>query len=174
MASNGITEPNLFLASAQTAKLIRMTENDEKLSETEEEDLEKLIKRFNRQTRMLSKYASLGSSMKEKLIKSAEKYMAAGETEKNKRRAAEINSGVPAIEMAIKEYLEKYAIAIKIKNIHDTFMEKVQERDMINNCEREWAQSKEEFDAIKRELQKKGKNAITARSFRNLEIRWMS
>jgi GTPase Era involved in 16S rRNA processing len=155
LASNGITEPNLFLASAQTAKLIRMTENDEKLSETEEEDLEKLIKRFNRQTRMLSKYASLGSSMKEKLIKSAEKYMAAGETEKNKRRAAEINSGVPAIEMAIKEYLEKYAIAIKIKNIHDTFMEKVQERDMINNCEREWAQSKEEFDAIKRELQKK-------------------
>lgn len=44
LASNGITEPNLFLASAQTAKLIRMIANGEELSETEEEDLENLLR----------------------------------------------------------------------------------------------------------------------------------
>ena len=162
LASNGITEPNLFLASAQTAKLIRMTTNGEELSETEEEDLEKLVKRFNRPARMLSKYASLNSSDRDKLMEYAEKFANAGkeadgikEAEKNKFKAAEINSGIPAIEMAIKEYLEKYAIAIKIKTVHDTFMKKVIERNMIDNCEAEWARSQESFDAVKKELREK-------------------
>ena len=162
LASNGITEPNLFLASAQTAKLIRMVANGEELSETEEEDLEKLVKRFNRTTRMLPKYASLNSTDKDKLISDAEKYISAGkeaesikEAEKNKNKAAEINSGIPAIEMAIREYLQKYAIAIKIKTVHDTFMKKVIERNMVDNCEAEWAASQESFDAIKKELQEK-------------------
>lgn len=162
LASNGITEPNLFLASAQTAKLIRMVENGEELSETEEEDLEKLVKRFNRSTRMLPKYASLNSTDRDKLIADAEKYAAAGkeaestkEAEKNKYRAAEINSGIPAIETAIREYLQKYAIAIKIKTVHDTFMKKVLERNMVDNCEAEWAASQESFDAVKKELREK-------------------
>lgn len=162
LASNGITEPNLFLASAQTAKLIRMVSNGEELSETEEENLDTFVKRFNRPTRMLPRYASLNSADKDKLIEAASVYMAAGresdsmkEIEKNKFRAAEINSGIPAIEMAIKEYLEKYAIAIKIKIVHDTFMKKVIERNMVDNCEAEWAQSKDSFDAVKKELQEK-------------------
>ena len=120
------------------------------------------MKRFNRQTRMLPKYASLNLSDKERLIESAERYALAGkeadsmkEAERNKHKAAEINSGIPAIEMAIKEYLEKYAIAIKIKTVHDTFMKKVIERNMIDNCEAKWAQSKESFDAVKKELQEK-------------------
>lgn len=162
LASNGITEPNLFLASAQTAKLIRMISNGEELSETEEDILDMLVKLFNRSSRMLPKYASLNFSDKEKLVKSATKYMNAGkeadsmkEAEKNKFIAAEINSGIPAIEVAIKEYLEKYAIAIKLKTVHDTFMKKVKERNMVDNCEAEWAKSKDSFDAIKRELQEK-------------------
>ena len=57
--------------------------------------------------------------------------------------------------MAIREYLQKYAIAIKIKTVHDTFMKKVMERNMIDNCEAEWARSQESFDAVKKELQEK-------------------
>lgn len=162
LESNGITEPNLFLASAQTAKLIRMSNNGENLSETEEEDLEKFVKRFNRQTRVLTRYASLSSSEKDRLIEEADKCAAIGkesdskqESETNRFRAAELNSGIPAIEAAIKEYLEKYAIAIKIKTVHDTFMKKVTERNMIDRCEEEWAESKEKFENIKRELKEK-------------------
>lgn len=164
LASNGITEPKLFLASAQTAKLIRMVNNGEELSETEEEDLEKLVKRFNRSTRMLPKYASLNFSDKEKLLIDAEEYAKAGkgtdsrkEAAKYKYKAAEINSGIPAIEKAITEYLEKYAVAIKVKTVHDTFMKKVIERNMLDNCEAEWARSKESFDAVKKELKEKRK-----------------
>lgn len=162
LASNGITEPNLFLASAQTAKLIRMVENGASLTETEEEDLDKLIKRFNRPTRMLSQYASLNSADKESLKKQAEEYTQRGqeandinEATENKYKAAEINSGIPAIELAIKEYLEKYAIAIKIKNVHDTFMKKVYERNMINHCREEWASSEASFNKAKEEVQLK-------------------
>lgn len=162
LAKNGITEPNLFLASAQTAKLIRMTVNGDELSEKEEEDLGTLVTRFNRPTRMLSKYASLNSSDRDKLMISAEKYASAGreadsvkESKRNQFKAAEINSGIPAIELAIKEYLEKYAIAIKIKTVHDTFMKKVIERNMIDNCEAEWARSQESFNAVKEELKEK-------------------
>lgn len=142
-----------------------MIANGEELSETEEEDLEKLVKRFNRSTRILPKYASLNSTDRDKLIVDAEKHAEAGkeaenaiEAEKHKHKAAEINSGIPAIEMAIKEYLQKYAIAIKIKTVHDTFMKKVIERNMVDNCEAEWAASQESFEAVKRELQEKRDN----------------
>ena len=162
LENNGIENPNLFLASAQTAKLIRMAENGEVLSETEEENLEMLVRRFNRDERMLPKYASLPSSVKEELVKNAKQYAEIGkkaenrkEAVENKYKAAEINSGIPAIELAIKEYLEKYAIAIKIKTVHDTFMKKVIERNMINNCEAEWAKSQESFDIIKAEIGRK-------------------
>lgn len=162
LLSNGIVEPNLFLASAQTAKLIRMVRSGEELTETEEEDLEKFVKRFNRPTRMLPKYASLNLADKEALVAEAERCTARAkeaenvrEAEENKYRAAEINSGIPAIELAIREYLEKYAIAIKIKTVHDTFMKKVMERRMIDRCEAEWAESQESFEAVKKELKEK-------------------
>ena len=163
LASNGITEPKLFLTSAQTAKLIRMVQNGEELSETEEEDLEKFVKRFNRSSRMLQKYASLNSTQKDQMVaeaencarKANEEDLSRKEEEKMRYKAAEINSGVPAIELAIEEYLAKYAVSIKIKNAHDSFMKKVIERKMIDNCEAEWAASQESFEAIKKELKEK-------------------
>lgn len=120
LASNGITEPNLFLVSAQAAKLVRMYQSGEILSEAEDESLDTFVKRFNRESRMLPQYASLNQSDKDKLKSDASQYMERGKgkidpRDKNKLKAAEINSGVPALETAIKEYLEKYAIAIKIR-----------------------------------------------------------
>ena len=160
LASNGITEPNLFLVSAQAAKLIRMYQKGEILSEAEDESLDTFVKRFNRESRMLPQYASLNQSDKDKLKSDASQYMERGKgqtdpRDKNKLKAAEINSGVPALETAIKEYLEKYAIAIKIKTVHDTFMQKVHERQMIENCKKEWAETQENFEQIKNELKEK-------------------
>ena len=180
LASKGITEPNLFLISAQTTKLIRMYQNQQKLSQTEEENLDVLLKKFNREFRMLPKFASLNASDREELINTAKEYMTKAEmSEKalaeslkeiqgendieisvsyksaNRLKAAEINSGVPALEKAIQEYLDKYAIAIKIKTVHDAFMTKVYERQMIDNCRKEWAESEKNFNNIKQELQEK-------------------
>lgn len=163
LESNGIINPNLFLTSAETARLVRMAGNGEKMTETEADKLESLVKEMSRsEKKMLPKYASMNQADKDRLMGEAKKYMEIAqkskndrEIEENKCRAAEINSGIPAVELAIKEYLEKYAIAIKIKNVHDAFMRKVIERRMIDNCEAEWSQSKESFEAVKAELQEK-------------------
>ena len=158
---NGIDDPNLFLTSAQTAKLIRMEKRGDTLTEKEEEDLGALINRFNRcKTRCLPKYGSLNAKAKDEFIRNAEfasakandENLSAKEVKKYKYEAAEINSGIPALEYAIGEYLEKYAICIKIKTVHDTFMKKVEERKMIADFEENLAKSKDEFENVKQEL----------------------
>jgi hypothetical protein len=140
-----------------------MVQSGEELSESEEEDLDRFVKRFNRQSRVLPKYASLNTADKEKLIseeeecvkKSKEEDISRKEEVRLKFRAAEINSGIPAVELAIKQYLEKYAISIKIKTAHDSFMKKVNERKMMDNCKAEWAESKASFDSMKRNIREK-------------------
>ena len=158
----GITEPNLFLVSAQTAKLIRKFNNGETFTDDEEDGMEPLLKKFNRGNRALPKFSSLNKAARDALVAEAAGYAAkAGETDSSsekealRRKAAEINSGVPALEMAIREYLEKYAIAIKIKTAHDAFMRKVTERDMVNKAEQEWASSQESLDRVRKEIREK-------------------
>lgn len=162
LSSVGITEPNLFLISALTAKLVRLAVNGEPLDKIEKRQLNTFTDQFNDEAEMLPMYASLNAINKEQLIASARKYMetanaAENETEKikNQYKAAEINSGIPAVEMAINEYLDKYAIPIKIKNMHDSFMKKVNEQDMIRRCEEEWSSSKNKLEEIQKEVREK-------------------
>ena len=164
LAKFGITEPNLFLVSAEATKLIRMKKNNENFTEDEEDKLEGYVKKLNRSARMLQKYASIPVHEKERQEQESQKYTELAATCDNDEKCiefrtcvAEINSGIPAVEYAISEYLEKYALAIKIKSAHDAFMKKVIERNMIANCEKEWATSKEEFDSVKKELDEKQK-----------------
>ncbi|MEI0550936.1 hypothetical protein R4K89_11585 [Brachyspira intermedia] len=44
-----------------------------------------------------------------------------------------VHSGVPAVEIAINEYIEKYAMAEKITKYAKTFIDYIKERDMENN-----------------------------------------
>lgn len=162
LAKHGIFEPNLYLVTAQTAKLIRMSKNGEELTEKEEDDLFSLIRRFNkRDDYILPAYSSLKSRDKKTLIDKVKEYKekaanaTASESEALKRDVAEICSGVPALELAIKEYLEKYALAIKIKAIHDTFMRKVSERKMVDGCKEKWASSTEALEKVKAEIKVK-------------------
>ncbi|MCM1166933.1 MAG: dynamin family protein [Lachnospiraceae bacterium] len=177
---NGIVSPNLFLVSAQTAKLIRMEEGGDELTESEEDDIDKLVRRFNRcQSRCLPRYGSLNAEAKEKFIHDAEFAAAKAKDEslpskdvnKYKYKAAELNSGVPALEYAIGEYLEKYAVCIKIKTVHDTFMKKVEERNMINKCEEEWANSKESFENVKKELAEKRKKCDNSKQMQKFKAK---
>ena len=160
LAKFGIVEPNLFLVSAKTARLIRMIRNNERLTESEEIDIDSLLKKLNRNNRMLQRYASISVQERERQLQESQKYTEMEPDYKKrsdelKYQIAELNSGIPALEYAISEYLEKYALAMKIKDAHDAFMKKVIERNMIDNCEKEWATSKEEFESAKKELEAK-------------------
>jgi len=154
LAKHGITEPNLFLASADAAKLIRMSNDGQELTSRENRRLDSYIEQYNEDEENLTDYSSLVASKKEKLANEIRELKQKND-EEAQIRIAEICSGVPAIEEAIKHYLEKYALAIKINNAHQSFMRKVKEIDTLNKCEKKWSSSKKEYDKIRKELEEK-------------------
>lgn len=151
-----IKNPNIFLTCADAAKLIRMSYEDETLdgfSESEEDRFDGYLKPFNRPSRQLFKYASMSEVQKRKYQYEVEAIRESGE--KKSTRAVEINSGIPILEEALRLYIEKYAVAIKVKNVHDTFMSKVNEQKMLAICRQSWVESEEKFYAIQEEVQRK-------------------
>lgn len=163
LEKHGITEPNLFLVSAKTAKLIRMFQDGQKLTENEEDEFDSYIKKFNRDNRRLTDFSSLSQEKKD-LFNAEISELKEKDGECAKIRIAEINSGIPAVEEAIKSYLDKYALAIKIKVAHDSFMKKVNDIEMLQTCERNWSASEKERGEVIEELKlKKNKFGETER-----------
>ena len=75
--------------------------------------------------------------------------------DKRNERVAEINSGIPALEYAITQYIEKYAMSIKIKTMHDVFMKRVEELEMKSKLKKDIVESEEKLNKTKEELEKK-------------------
>jgi hypothetical protein len=123
--------------------------------------LNNLKDNFNYPEYNLTPYASLNEKTKNELIQKGNALIKAAKNAKKEDRdqleyeAAEINSGVPALEAAIREYLDKYALTIKIKSIHDAFMTKVNELAMLDNCQKEWTASDQAFEKAKKEIDQK-------------------
>ncbi len=161
LSRHGIEDPRLFLVSANTTKLIRKKKSGGQLSSYESRELKYMLELFNWEEYMLPVYSTFDS---EELIaeskiclnnaKKAERMGKHDVTEKLRMDVAEINSDVPTLEAAINEYLEKYAVAIKIKALYDAFMNKVSEKNMVYNCEQEWNKSQENYDLVVAELEK--------------------
>ncbi len=151
----GITDPNLFLTDARVCKLVRMAQSKIKMTDSEEDKLDGLLRPFNRETRKLFKYASISEEKKKEFQEELDKIAKTGEI--RNLRAAEINSGIPALEYAITQYIEKYAQAIKIKTVHDIFMKRVEELDMKAKCRDKWSSSHKEYEKMHQELAAKRK-----------------
>ena len=153
LKEKGIEEPNLFLTCADLCKLIRMERSGEEMSESDEDRLDGYLRPFNRKTRRLFQYASIPETKKAEYEQIVEEIAETGE--KRSHEVAEINSGIPALEDAIKLYIEKYAEAIKIKTLHDAFMKRVEELDMKAKSEQKWASSTQEYENMRKELEEK-------------------
>ena len=164
LAEHNIRDPQIFPVSAQLAKVIRMKKNNISMSEDEEDFLDSKVRRTIRdEKRQFSCLAPLSFSGKKKqaaLIKAAQE---AEDTES----LAEIYSGVPAVEIAINEYIEKYAISAKVKKAVESFDHAIDrlavKSTSIKNLEHSNAEREKVLDAlkiIKERLQKgeEGKN----------------
>ena len=104
-----IHNPKIFPISAKLSSFIRSKEN---LSKKEEDFLNTNIDDFIRSERKhLHKFASLSNEGKRKV----EELIQKAKDSDDRFALADIYSGVPALEIAINEYLEKYAIRQKIK-----------------------------------------------------------
>lgn len=153
LKKKGIEEPNLFLTCADACKLIRKQAAGEYMTDSEDDRLDAYLKPFNRPIRRLFMYSSISQEMKKKYLERVEAIAETGE--KRNEEAAEINSGIPALESAIEQYITKYAQAIKIKTIHDVFMDRVIELDMKAKSETKWSESVSEYEKMRKELLEK-------------------
>ena len=161
LSQNGIQEPNLFLVSARLAKLLRMKKAGEPLTKKEKGDLAAWLVTFGDVSEddsyCLYNYSSITDRQKDSFT--AQVHALSKEDDENSVASiAEINSGVPALEMSIRDYVEKYALSIKIKNAHDSFMRKVNSRRIVDEREKVWASSKDNLEKVRQEIKIKRKN----------------
>lgn len=118
-----ITEPNLYFVSALTAKLLRMQYAGAAMFRSDKNKLQYLSEIMSSKAYALFEFSSLTEAQKDKFRQEVEAlHKANPEAERIIPRVAEINSGIPALEMAINEYLERYAIAIKLQTAQNSFM----------------------------------------------------
>jgi hypothetical protein len=81
-----------------------------------------------------------------------------------------IHTGVIPVEMAIRQYVQKYAKTAKIKNVVDTFIHKLEDAGSFEAAKKELAGNKEQRDKIASELgrvQAKIDSANDAKKFKD-------
>lgn len=121
-----IENPNIFPTSAETAKVIRMYQNGAALTKGQNKVLSNCNFFIEEQQLHLSEQASLSKNNMIQVKKAIEQAKQSGD----KYQEVLMYTGVPAVELAINEYLKKYAYTAKIKTAVDTFRKKIEEKDM--------------------------------------------
>jgi hypothetical protein len=144
----GIDEPRIFPISAQLSRLIRLKKNGKsELTEDESDFLDTRVKRFTQQEdRHLHNLAPLSIEGRKKL----DEFIVLAQENDDKLDFADICSGVPALEIAVNEYVEKYAIRQKIKLSVQSFRGFIESQKIKSNSMENIGKSKENIDiAIK-------------------------
>lgn len=126
LKTHDIENPNIYLASSEIAKVIRLKKNRYELSRKQKQTYSSLELFIEEEELHLEKYAPLSKVGKDKLeqaIKNAEK----------DEDIALIHTGIPVIEIAINEYLEKYAITTKVEQAVSTFRGQINSKNIEGN-----------------------------------------
>ena len=129
LEKKGVENPNIFPVAALPALVIRSEPQDE---------LEKLHRNFYinimniDENLHLEKYIALPPKAKQEIENELKQAIEEGEQEK----IALIHTGIPSLEKIIKTYIEKYAIAIKIKDLIDLFKGLVKSELETNKSEK--------------------------------------
>lgn len=118
----------------------------------------------------LTDYALLSPSLKNK-ISDEIKYA------KDDQKEALDHTGVPAIEAAINEYLDKYAVTSKITNTVNSFLKIVEREQMMQNIQKQLSEDEDErnrvyqeMSRINQELQQGEKARVFKKKIKNLDF----
>lgn len=145
LKNHGINNPNLFPAAALPALNIQLMKNSAGLDEDTIDETELFVKKLNRNEQLhFEDFAPLPLSVKGQIkdqLKKAEK-------ENDKEQQALVHTGIPSIEAAIRQYVQKYAKTAKIKNIVDTFIGKLEAAGSMEKTKQEITQNQKEADKI--------------------------
>ncbi|GHU26092.1 hypothetical protein FACS1894164_16740 [Spirochaetia bacterium] len=144
----GITGARIFPVSAQLAKVIRMSQAGRSLTEDEQDFLGKKKRFIDRKERHLSEFVSLSPSCRKK----QEEMLQDAVANNDENTQALVYSGLPAIELAMDEYLEKYALTAKISKAVDVFIKIINRLDLKNKTEKDLAENTDARKKVVSEL----------------------
>lgn len=147
---HGIHNPRIFPCASRMAKIIRQHLNGEKLSETEEDDLPEYNSFIKRSYKHFSDYAPLSQANQCQLKDMLDR----AQKEKNGYKEALIYTGIPAIELAITEYLTKYALPTKLTEGVLSFKQRIDNIGIEAQTKNELKDNREKQNDMWRELQK--------------------
>lgn len=132
----GIVNPRVFPVSAMIAlKAREYLTLDEFDQEEAENDIKKFLRGLKRIDSSLLDFTSVSSAIKNKIeaeIAEINKKIEAGEDKRSDAlRLAELLSGVPALEMAIEEYVAKYSVPARIYDAATIFDQGIQKANAV-------------------------------------------
>lgn len=139
LEQQGISNPNIYPVSAQTAKVIRKAQKGEVLTRQERNALKNIDLFLEEETMHLNEYAPLSPSLNNSLRQKVDEAKHVGDRETE----ALYYTGIPSVEAAINEYLEKYAVTSKITNAINTFKRIVEQQQYMQNLQDELAGNEE-------------------------------
>lgn len=138
--SSRIISPRIFPVCAIAAMAIKKGyTTEESVYSEESEDMysayntfrDKTQKKFGADNFHFEKYCSTSELIKDNMISSI------NNAKENNDEETEvlIHSGIPSVEVAIKEYIERYAFPIKVKDLLNTFKSILDEVKQINDVQ---------------------------------------
>lgn len=161
LEKKNIHNPRIFPADSKLAKMLRLYINKQPLTDDEEDAFDSKYKScIKREWKHFSNFAPLSASAKKK----QEEMLASAKGNNDGYKEALIYTGIPAIELAISEYLMKYALPAKITEGVYSFKEKIDnlgieaaEKEKLKDNMDEVEKQKEKLSVITKTLQNKDK-----------------
>lgn len=147
---HNIHNARVFPAAARLAKVLRQSQNNQPLTESEEDDILPKYKSFiKRENKHFSDHAPLSPAAK----KIQDSMLTEAKNNGNKYQEALIYTGIPAIELAISEYLSKYALPAKITEGVYSFKDKIDKLGIEAEATRKLENNKDEVEKLSAALQ---------------------
>lgn len=156
-----IEDANIYPVSAEFAKLARMKEKGDYIDEDDCDKLECKIRYFPREGHQLNNFAP-SQTIRDEMQKQLD-------NAKNELEKTLIYTGVPALEAAIAEYVEKYAITNKINTAVNTFYRQIREKELMAELHESLSKNEKERERVNahmKELKVQIKDGKSATIFR--------
>lgn len=145
LSKHGIKDPRLFPCSARYAKLIRQAASDEELTRKEKAELTGHVGLFIEDEEMhFSSKATVSEEVRERL----ERRLQAAKDKGDDYAQALIHTGIPAVEEAINEYLDKYAVPAKIDEALRAFAQIIKDTNAEAKANSDLAKNTQEREKV--------------------------
>lgn len=147
LEKHDIKDAKVFPCASKMAKLIRQHLGNYKMTEMEEdEDLPKYKSFINREWKHFSEFSTLSEEMKEAQQKMTESARENPDKETGAYQEALVYTGIPAVELAVSEYLDKYALPAKVAEGVSSFKSRIDSLKLEADTTKKISENKTELD----------------------------